>query len=160
MTKKLLAKILRKYHHAMCLIGETCVDVSKSHIDAEDAIEKIRSNIYYNSDVSQAIIEKTLGDEEESFIELVINGSYCGFSLSKEAYDFLGLEWDDYGLDYSNDYAKRSDPKLVECVKKLGEKANGRSAKLKIVKIPANIEWYIDDFYGAEIIHEGHRTWS
>ena len=65
MTKKQLAEELRKYHHAMCLIGETCVDVSKCHIDAEDAVEEIRSDIYYNSDVTLAIIEKTLGDEEE-----------------------------------------------------------------------------------------------
>ena len=66
MTKKQLAEELRKYHHAMCLIGETCVDVSKCHIDSKDAIEKIRSNIYYNSDVSQAIIEETLGDEKRN----------------------------------------------------------------------------------------------
>ena len=63
MTKKQLAEELRKYHHAMFLIGEACVDVSKCHIDAEDAIEKIRSNIYYSSDVTRAIIEETLGDE-------------------------------------------------------------------------------------------------
>lgn len=64
MTKKQLAEELRKYHHAMFLISETCVDVSKCHIDAEDAIEEIRSDIYYSSDVTRAIIEETLGDKE------------------------------------------------------------------------------------------------
>lgn len=64
MNKKQLAEELRKYHHAMFLIGETCVDVSKRHIDAEYAIEKIRLYIYYSSDVTRAIIEETLGDKE------------------------------------------------------------------------------------------------
>lgn len=95
-------------------------------------------------------------------IEVVINKGFGGFSLSKEACEFLGLEWDDGAgaFDYTSDYAKRTDPKLVECVKTLGEKANGQSAKLKIVEIPADIEWYIDDYAGMEVIHEEHRTWS
>lgn len=91
--------------------------------------------------------------------EVVINRCYGGFSLSKEAYDFLGLEWDDYGFAYNHDDAKRSDPKLVECVKKLGEKANGRYANLKIVKIPSDVEWYIENYDGVETIHEDHRSW-
>lgn len=65
MNKKQLAEELRKYHHAMFLISETCVDVSKCHIDAEDAIEEIRSDIYYSSDVTREIIEETLGDKDE-----------------------------------------------------------------------------------------------
>ena len=92
-------------------------------------------------------------------IEVVINTHYGGFGLSEEAYNFLGLEWDGYGYAYC-DYEKRTDPKLVECVKKLGKKANGQFAHLKIVEIPAKIEWYIDDYDGIETIHEVHRSWS
>lgn len=53
----------------------------------------------------------------------------------------------------------RNDPRLVECVDKLGEKASGSMAKLVVVEIPDNIEWEIDDYDGIESIHEKHRSW-
>lgn len=65
MTRKQLAEELGNYHHAMHLIGEICVSESKCHISAEDAIKKIRSKIYYSSDVTRAIIEDTLENDEE-----------------------------------------------------------------------------------------------
>ena len=40
------------------------------------------------------------------------------------------------------------------------EKANGNHADLKIVEIPANVEWQIDEYDGAEWVSEKHRTWS
>ena len=45
--EELLAE-LERYRHAAFVIGETCVDESKSHISPEDAIKKIRENIYYS----------------------------------------------------------------------------------------------------------------
>lgn len=38
---------LQKYKHAAFMIGEICVDESKRHISPEDAIKKIREQIYY-----------------------------------------------------------------------------------------------------------------
>jgi len=92
--------------------------------------------------------------------EVVLNKCYGNFSLSKEAYEYLGLDWDGYGYAYS-DYDKRTDPKLVECVKALGSKANGRFAKLKVVKIPdeIDIEECLTDYDGIETIDEPHRSW-
>ena len=89
-------------------------------------------------------------------MKVVINRCYGGFGLSKEAYEFLGKEWDDYGFANSID---RSDPKLVKCVETLGDKANGRFAELKVVEIPDDIAWYIDEYDGMETIEEVHRTW-
>lgn len=101
-------------------------------------------------------------------MKVVINRRFGGFGVSKEAYDFMGLEWDGYG--YLSKYLEakygvfapyklRTDPKLVECVETLGKLANGSCADLKVVEIPDNIEWYISDYDGIETIEEKHRSW-
>jgi hypothetical protein len=89
--------------------------------------------------------------------KVIINNCYGGFSLSEEAYKFLSLEWDRFGYKYND---KRDDPKLIECVEKLGEKANGRCAELKIVEIPEDVEYQIKEYDGSEWIAENHRTWG
>ena len=83
-------------------------------------------------------------------MKTVINTCYGGFSLSEEAYKFLGLEWDGYGFKYRDN---RADSKLVECVETLGNKANGRFASLKVVEIPDNAtDWRKAEYDGTEII--------
>ena len=54
----------------------------------------------------------------------------------------------------------RDDPYLVAVVEELGERANGRHASLKIVEIPADVNWEIDEYDGNETVAEKHRTWS
>jgi len=89
-------------------------------------------------------------------MKVVINRCYGGFQLSLEAYDYLGIPWDDYGFAF---YEDRANPKLVECVETLGEKANGRCARLKIVEIPDDVKWHIAEYDGWEWVAENHRTW-
>jgi hypothetical protein len=61
-------------------------------------------------------------------------------------------------LDYIiND---RSDPDLISIVELFEEKANGKHAKLKIVEIPDDVDYIIEDYDGAEHIAENHRTWN
>lgn len=55
--------------------------------------------------------------------------------------------------------ATRADPRLVEIVERLGEKANGSHAKLRVVEIPDGIEWSINDYDGQESVQEEHREW-
>jgi hypothetical protein len=90
--------------------------------------------------------------------KIVVNRCFGGFSLSKEAYEELGLEWDGYGFAYDDD-DKRDDPKLVEVVERLGAKADGRYADLKVVEIPDDVEWTIEEYDGSEHVSEVHRTW-
>ena len=52
----------------------------------------------------------------------------------------------------------RDDSNLVQVVEELGDEANGDCAELKIVEIPDNIEWGIEEYDGAEWIAEVHRT--
>jgi translation initiation factor 2 alpha subunit (eIF-2alpha) len=63
-----------------------------------------------------------------------------------------GTYWNDRHLD-------RDDTDLVAVVEELGEEANGRFAKLKVIEIPDDIEWTIDEYDGVETIHEVHRSW-
>lgn len=54
-------------------------------------------------------------------MKIAVNRCYGGFSLTKEVYDELGIEWDDYGYlenkdlgIKSNNYnAYRQDPRLI-----------------------------------------------
>lgn len=85
-------------------------------------------------------------------MKVVINRCYGGFSLSEKAMKFLGVgsEWPDIARD---------DPKLVECVEKLGEEANGAYAELKVVEIPDDVNWEIGEYDGLEWVEEVHRRW-
>jgi len=82
-------------------------------------------------------------------MKIVINRCYGGYGLSKEAYKFLGLEWDSYGYAFDDD---RTNTKLIECVEQLKEKANGSFAKLQIARIPDNIKWEINEYDGMECV--------
>lgn len=53
----------------------------------------------------------------------------------------------------------RNDPDLVAVVKELGEKANGAHANLKIVSVPDDVAWHIEEYDGAEHVAENHRKW-
>lgn len=85
-------------------------------------------------------------------MKIVINRCYGGFGLSEKAMKFLGVgsEWPDIARD---------DPKLVECIEKLGEEANGAYAELKVVEIPDDVNWEIGEHDGLEWVEEVHRRW-
>ena len=81
--------------------------------------------------------------------KVVINGCYGGASLSKEACEFMDLDWDGY---YYLSEKNRTDSKLVECVETLGKQASGEGSSLYI-------EEYDDENYDYEIDeHEGYET--
>ena len=113
---------------------------------------------------------------------IVINRAYGGFGLSREAVllylDLVGIT---YTLEDQEDRdtqtrlgskiminnkefferydIERNDPALVTTVRRLGKNAAGKFAKLKIVEVPAGIEWYIEEYDGQEWVAEKHRTW-
>lgn len=61
---------------------------------------------------------------------------------------------------FSNRDIPRDDLTLVEVVEELGEKASGRFASLKVVEIPDDVKWCIEEYDGSEWVSEVHRTWS
>jgi hypothetical protein len=114
--------------------------------------------------------------------DLVINSQHGGFGLSRDAQiaylerskiPYTLVSRDDrhsterYGpiiiVNGKHWYDKdinRDDPVLVALVKELGKAAAGEHARLKVVRIPANVDWQIDDYDGKEWISERHRTWE
>jgi hypothetical protein len=118
-------------------------------------------------------------------MKIVINSDYGGFSLSNEAimmysdvkklnlkmveddaYSALGITHfyidgiisdEHYFTDYS---IPRNDKELVAIVEALKERADGKYAKLKIVEIPDDVNWYIEEYDGNEWVAERHRTWT
>jgi hypothetical protein len=71
-------------------------------------------------------------------------------------------EWNQKYKDqtFSDSDLCRADPLLVQVVEELGEFADGRHAELKIVEIPDDVKWQIDEYDGLEWVAEKHRTWS
>jgi hypothetical protein len=113
---------------------------------------------------------------------IVINACHGGFGLSRDAeLHYLERAGIAYTLEEREDrhstltkgpyimvngnhwfdrHIARDDPALVDVVRDLGSQANGRHAELKIVTIPADVEWQIDEYDGQEWVAEKHRTWS
>ena len=120
-------------------------------------------------------------------MKIVINEDFGGFGLSDKAFEMLldkkGIEWEKvntgktFGFDrisyfhkghagddkyYLSDYSyieNRVDEDLVAVVETLGSAANGPCASLKIVEIPEEVNWYIEEYDGREHVAERHRTW-
>ena len=94
--------------------------------------------------------------------KVVINACFGGFGLSDEAITMYrertGIAAGERAT-YADELA-RDDYHLVYVVETLGEKANSSYAKLKVVEIPAEVDWEIAEYDGNEHIAEIHRTWS
>ena len=54
----------------------------------------------------------------------------------------------------------RSHPLIVQVVEELGAEADGYCAALKIVDVPPEVSWHIEEYDGCEWVAEDHRTWS
>lgn len=112
--------------------------------------------------------------------KIVINTSYGEFCLSHRAFlrlrdlgqpealhePDLGVLWPAWAgpqepsLNRCGVLVPRDDGKLVQVMEELGaEAANGHCAELKIVEIPSDVEWEIENAGGREHVSERHRTW-
>jgi len=93
-------------------------------------------------------------------MKVVINKCHGGFGLSKEAenkYKELA------GISNPNFYDRsiaRDDEHLIAVVELLGSAADSRYSELKIVDIPEDVDWYIEEYDGLEWVAEKHRTWE
>jgi hypothetical protein len=103
--------------------------------------------------------QKQLLTEIQGIRYVVINTDFGGFGLSDQAMDLFkkrsGITDGDF---YDHDIA-RDDPVLVQIVRELGAEADSKFANLKIVEIPAYVEWEIGEYDGREWVAEKHRTW-
>ena len=85
-------------------------------------------------------------------MKIVINACHGGFSLSEEAQklfcQYSMIEWNDWQVDWSYYDIERNNQHLVRVVEELGDSASGRFAELKVVDIPDDVEWQIDEYDG------------
>lgn len=78
-------------------------------------------------------------------MKLVINTTYGGFRLDEVELDLYN-KIANKSLDYSYDI-KRDDPFLIDVVE-----APGYTGDLKVVEIPDNVHYYINEYDGLESI--------
>ena len=108
-------------------------------------------------------------------MKVVINVRHGGFNLSPQAIAFIhdrrkAREIPSTQIFHSDDEfggeedehlwnIQRNDPDLVAAVEELGKAASGEHASLRIVEIPDDVQWEVEEYDGAEWVAEKHRTW-
>ena len=95
-------------------------------------------------------------------MKVVINNCYGGFSLSDSGIarylELKGIVVPDKNF-YDRDIP-RDDPALIQVVQEMGDAVNNNTSDLKIVDIPDDVEWQIEEYDGNEWVAEKHRTWG
>lgn len=121
-------------------------------------------------------------------MKIAINKCFGGFDLSNAVHEKLielGVayfkSWDEipkdnegpyvidsdspsdtFGKYYSNfrDHDLRTHPLLIEAIEAVGLKnASGRFGEIRIIDIPDDVKFEIDEYDGIESVHEVHRSW-
>jgi hypothetical protein len=86
---------------------------------------------------------------------------------SKEGEEFYKMSTPDR-IAYNKQYAEqtwcardidRHDTILVQVVEEDSAMASGRCAELKVVEVPDDVEYQIEEYDGLEHVAEKHRTW-
>lgn len=91
-------------------------------------------------------------------MKIIINTCYGGFGLSEKALALFN-ERSGTVITYAG-HIERNNHILVEIVEQLGEAAGDCFSKLRVVEIPDDVKWHIDEGDGRETIHEDHRVWG
>ena len=93
-------------------------------------------------------------------MKVVINDCYGGFGLTDASLNEYKIR---KGITDENFWyydIPRDCPVLVAMVEEQGTAVNGGFADLKIVEVPDDVNWYIEEYDGNEHVAERHRTWS
>lgn len=92
-------------------------------------------------------------------MKVVINDCYGGFGITDAALEEYkscrGIT--DENFWYYD--IPRDCPVLVSMVEEQGDAMNSHYSELKVVEIPDDVEWYIEEYDGMEHVAERHRTW-
>jgi hypothetical protein len=92
--------------------------------------------------------------------KIVINRCHGGFGLSAAAdskyRELAGIT----DPDFHSRHIPRDDAHLIAVVELMGEEANNRFSELKIVEVPNDVNWYVEEYDGREWVAERHRTWE
>ena len=61
---------------------------------------------------------------------------------------------------FSDKDISRTDEDLIKVVEELGKEANTTCSTLKIIEIPDDVDWVIEEYDGNEWVAEKHRIWN
>ena len=90
--------------------------------------------------------------------ELFLNCFTKDFGSRFKDKDMTESEYEIY--HFSGNDISRTDEDLIKIIEQLQEKANTICSKLKIVEIPDDVDWEIEEYDGLEWVSEKHRTWN
>lgn len=95
-------------------------------------------------------------------MKVVINKCYGGFSLSIDVIAEYKRRKGSSNYIHPSVYdLSRNDKDLIAAIEGVGlERSAGPHASLKIVEIPDDIEWDIEEHDGIEWVAEERRTWE
>jgi hypothetical protein len=92
--------------------------------------------------------------------KLVINTCYGGFGLSEKAEALYCAYAGITREDFSQHDIDRDSAILLQVIEQLGiDECHGKYAQLKVVDIPDDVEWEIEEYDGKEWACEVHRKW-
>ena len=104
------------------------------------------------SHYSDGVDEYTRIDDNELESSSIMN--YSTIDLGKK---IEKIPYENYWY-YRN--LERTDEDLISVIEELGVEASGRYGSVKVIEIPDDVDWEIDDYDGWESIHEKHRVWG
>lgn len=105
----------------------------------------------YESDyIDRKFIYKKVNDDNSIFRHYFIKDMGDNVEIGNEDYE-------KYCLYLREEH--REDPVLIEVVEELGEKASGRFGNLKVVEIPDDLDYVIDEYDGIETLHQKVQEW-
>lgn len=106
--------------------------------------------LYESEFINRKFIYKKVNDDNSIFRHYFIKDMGDNVEISNEDYE-------KYCLYLKDEH--REDPFLIEVVEELGEKASGRFGNLKVVEIPDDSEYVIDEYDGIETLHQKVEEW-
>jgi hypothetical protein len=106
--------------------------------------------LYESEFINRKFIYKKVNDDNSIFRHYFIKDMGDNVEISNEDYE-------KYRLYLKDEH--REDPILIEVVEELGEKASGRFGNLKVVEIPDDLEYVIDEYDGIETLHQKVEEW-
>ncbi len=85
----------------------------------------------------------------------------CAFNIENpNSVTDLNEKYREYSWDFRPSKEDRTDPLLIETIEALKEEASGSNCELKIVEVPDDVDWIIQEYDGWEWVAEKHRTWG
>lgn len=91
-------------------------------------------------------------------MKILINKCFGGFEFSDE---FIEEYTKRTGTSFYYNSNYRTANNIIELFEELGSKrSSSKLSKLKLVEIPDDVEWEVQEYDGNEWIAEVHRTWT